>query len=246
MALKLPKAPYNTAKAIYAGRCMLRFVRSETFKGVVADTEGVFTLASQEDVIGHALEVGQTLRFIEGTAGVGLTAKEIYYVISVDDDDFKLSATYGGEAVAITTAYTDLTFACVHCLGLKEITPKGEIEMETYEEPDDEGVLRTVDQREKSNKESMEFEMPEALRSLELFDGKLFGMVDGTATLFAPDPQRQAANTIALVSEEDFACQLSSNGDAKLGGGFTHPALKLTSLKAGGIKYQTAAQIVAA
>ncbi len=240
MTLKLPKAPYNTAKAIYAGRSMLRFVRSATFHGVTASVEGVFSLAD------HGFAVGSALRFKSGTAGSGLTANEIYYVIAVPSDGtFKLSATYGGESVAIATAYTDIVFAKAHILGLKEITTKGEIENDTYEEPGEDGVLYTVDSRQKSAKESAEFESPETLRKLELFDGKLFGQISGTATLFTPDPQRQAANTVALVSEEDFPCTLSSNGDTKLGGGFSTAPLKLTSLKPGGITYQAAAQIVA-
>lgn len=241
MSVKLPKAPYNTAKAIYAGRTMLRFVRSATFNGVTADTEGVFTLAA------HGFEVGQTFRFKSGTDGAGLTADEIYYVTTVPSDDtFTLSATYGGDSVEITTAYTDMVFAKAHCLGLKEVTLKGDIQTDTYQEPDDEGVLRTVDQRNKSGDETMEFESPETLRKLELFDGKMFGLIKGTMTLFAPDPQRQAANTIALVSEEDFPCTLASNGDTKLGGGFSTAPLKLTSLKSGGITWQTTVQIVSA
>jgi|GEM_PF-2627907 len=241
MPLKLPKAPYNTAKAIYAGRSMLRFVRSETFDGVAASTEGLFTLAD------HGFSVGNTLRFKSGEAGAGLTADEIYYVTAAPTDStFTLSATYGGATVTIETAYTDIVFAKAHCIGLKEITPKGEIEEETVEEPDDEGINRTVDSRVKSIKESMEFELPESLRVLELFDGKMFGTIEGTCTLFVPDPQRQPSGTIALVSEEDFPCKLMSNGDAKLGQGFSKPGLKLTSLKSGGITYQTSAQIIAA
>jgi len=241
MTLKLPKAPYETAKAIYAGRSMLRFVRSKTFDGATASTEGVFTLAE------HGLAVGNTLRFKSGTDGSGLTADEIYYVTEVPTDStFKLSATHSGAAVTIDTAYTDVVFAKAHCFGLKKVTLKGDLQVDNYQEPDETGVLRTVDQREKSNEETSEFESPETLRKLELFDGKMFGQIEGTVTIFAPDPQRQKAGTIALVSEEDFPCTLASSGDTELGEGFSKAPLKLTSLKCGGIIWQTAVQILTA
>lgn len=235
MALKLPTAPYNTAKALYAGRSMLRFVRTATFTAAVSEA-GTFDLAD------HGFENGNTVRFVSGTAG--LTEKEIYYIVNAAEGTFQLSLTYGGEAVTATVGATNV-FQKAHCIGLKEVTIKNEPEYEEYEEPGSDGINYVVDSRVKVIKQSKEFTLPETLRLLELFDGQLSGMVEGTATMFIPDPQRDAPNTIALVTEEDYPAKLTVGGDIKTGGGFSAPTLTLKSMKAGAIKYIGNAQIVA-
>lgn len=61
----------------------------------------------------HGLAVGDMVRLVAAAGGVGLTVGDSYFVISdgLTANVFKLSATAGGAAVDITTAYTMVAFA---------------------------------------------------------------------------------------------------------------------------------------
>lgn len=61
----------------------------------------------------HGLAAGDEVRFLGAASGVGLTAPNIYYVIAsgLTATDFKVSATFGGAAVDVTTNYVTAVFS---------------------------------------------------------------------------------------------------------------------------------------
>ncbi|MFA5265607.1 MAG: hypothetical protein WC378_17445 [Opitutaceae bacterium] len=231
MSIKIPKHPYDATQALYAGRSVIQLVRAATFTTGAISTAGIVTMAD------HGLKVNAAVRFKSGTAGEGLTADTIYYVVASEAGTFTLSSTYGGAAVVPTTAYTDAVFAKVHIFGTKLVTPKAEQETTELQEPGDDGISHTVDSRVKSVKETYEFEVPETKRILEIFDKKLAGILDAYATLIVPDPQADEDGTVALASEE-FHCKVTKSGDQKWGDGeFDKATLVLTNLESSMVEW---------
>lgn len=65
---------------------------------------------NQIDDVGHSVTLGDRVSIIAGTMPTGLEADIMYYAISINANDFQLSLTSGGSAVAFTDAGATVTY----------------------------------------------------------------------------------------------------------------------------------------
>lgn len=117
-------------------------------------------------------------------------------------------------------------------------------EYKTIDRPDANGVVRPVRRVCIKGAEEFTYMLDEAKRLVDdLFSGSLSGLVTGTATIWEPDPA-DASGAVALKSQDDFACNITRDGDLNFGDGdFTKVAIKISSLVAGDVTFDADADI---
>jgi hypothetical protein len=238
--MPLPSAPFNAADSIINGLSVLQFKPANTSKTgtTIAITTGLST------AVGHGMKVNQQFILVSLTGGTGLTAGNSYWVLTAPTaDTFTFAATRGGTVVAPTVAATAFVVQPVHIFELAKITGKGTLEEKTLERPDAKGVMWPVRTWVSKAGEEWTTETEEVKRALLLFNGCLRGRVVGTATRWVPDID-DASGKCALVSESDFPCTMTSDGDINDGGGeASKMGLKFKSNKLGFTTYTSDATV---
>ena len=209
--MSLPTSPFNAAKSIAAGKSVIQLKLTPSLTGVtgVATTDLLTKTA-------HGLTAGRQLLYVSGTGFTGLTAGNIYYVLYVDANTFKLSATNGGAVFDFTVDGSAGVFQPVHVFEAMSLTSKIEQTLGDILVPDAAGVLRKARTWLKSQVEHFPFDTFEVKRLMDVFGGAMAGRAIGTATLWIPDPD-DASGMIALKSEVDFACTVTRSGDGSYG-----------------------------
>lgn len=234
--MALPSVPFNAANTIFAGLSILLLKLDAQLTGVTAATTVVTKTA-------HGLLVGDTVEYVSGTGFTGLTAGDLYHVLTVPSaDTFTIGSTADGSAIAVGTSSAGVFAPVFACAG-KKLDSALEQESKTLEVPDDEGVLREVRRVTVKQKESFTFGFTEVKRLLRIFSNGLAGRRSGTATIFLPDPD-DVAGKCALKSEKDFACVVEREGNLSFGTGeFPEATIRLDSQKRGVITWTADATV---
>lgn len=234
--MPLPSAPFDAAKSIFAGLSVIQLKLLPQLSGVTAATDTLTKVA-------HGLQVGQLVQFVSGTGFTGLVAGTNYFVVAAPSaDTFKLAATKAGAAIAVGTS-TDGVFAPVAVFEVEQLDDDPEQEEKELQRPDAAGVLRTVRTVQTKSVEKFTFGLSEVKRLLEIFGGALSGRVNGTATIWIPDPD-DASGKVSLKSEDDFACVITRDGKLTFGNSdFSKASIRLKSLKTGPIAWTADATV---
>lgn len=234
--MSLPSVPFDAAQTIFVGNSIILLKLASNITGVTAATTVVTKTA-------HGLAVGDTLEYVSGTGFTGLTAGDLYHVLTVPSaDTFTLGATATGSAIAVGTS-SDGIFSPVVATTGKKLDSSLEQEEKKLEVPDATGMLRPVRKVLIKQQESFTFSFAEVKRLLKIFNGALAGRRSGTATLFLPDPD-DASGKVALKSEKDFACTITREGNLSFGtGDFPEATIKLDSNKLGAITWTADATV---
>lgn len=120
-----------------------------------------------------------------------------------------------------------------------KLSHKDNREFKMIERPDANGVLRVVRKVCTKGAEVFTYQLDEAKRLVDdLFSGALSGIVTATATIWEPDPS-DASGTVALKSEDDFACDITRPDDLNFGEDFTKVGIAISSHKAGDVTFTT-------
>jgi len=110
-------------------------------------------------------------------------------------------------------------------------------EFKSLERPDIKGVVRKVRTVRTKGQEQWTFDLQEVKRLMSIFNGATIGLEVGTVTLFIPDVA-DPTGTVAMVSEADFACQVSRDGKVSHGDGkYSEATIKIESLKSGDVQW---------
>jgi hypothetical protein len=227
--MSLPTSPFNAAKSIAAGKSVIQLKLTPSLTGVTAATDTLTKTA-------HGLTAGRQLLYVSGTGFTGLIAGNIYYVLYVDANTFKVSATNGGGAISVGTSSAGV-FQPVHVLEAESLNSKMDQQLGNIMAPDATGVLRKVREWLKSQAESFPFDILEVKRLPDIFDGGLAGRKVGTATIWVPDPD-DASGVIALKSETDFPCTVIREGDLPFGKAeASKTSINISSNKAGVVQW---------
>lgn len=227
--MALPVDPFLVQNTVFSGNTLI-VLTLNSVSGYTASTDTITKTA-------HGLSVGSTLKYVSGTGFSGLTANTMYYVVAVPTaDTFKLSATSGGSAISVGTSSAGV-FKPVQIFGSKLLTSKLEQEEKKLERADSAGVLRAVRKVLVKQQESFTFEVQEVKRLLPIFGNGLAGRITATATLYCPDPD-DVSGKCALVSEADFSCTVTRDGDLAIGNSeFSTATFNLESNKLGVITW---------
>ena len=238
--MPLPSAPFNVSDSLVNGLSVLAFKPANTSKTgtAVAITTGLAT------VVGHGLKVGMQFIVTAITGGTGVTQGNYYWCLTAPTaDTFTFAATRGGATVIPSVAATAVTIQPVFVFECAKVADKGTLEEKTITRPDSKGV--NWDVRSWVSKAGEEFtsEMDDIKRFLLYFNGALRGRVVGTATRWRPDID-DVSGKCAMVSETDWPCTMSSDGDQNDGDSKqTTGTLKFKSNKLGFITYTADATV---
>ena len=212
-----------------AGKAVVQLKLQPSLTGVSAATD---TLTST----GHGLTAGRQLLYVSGTGFTGLSAGNIYYVLYIDANTFKLSATSGGGAITVGTSSAGV-FQPVHAFEAQLLTAKNEQEEKTIMAPDSTGILRKARTVLVKQAEDFPFDILEVKRLIDMFGGTLAGRKTGTCTIWIPDPD-DATGAVALKSETDFACTVTRSADVAFGGSdASKTTINIESNKAGMVSW---------
>lgn len=238
--MALPSAPFNTADSIINGLSIIAFKPANTaVTGIaVAITTGIATKTA------HGLKVGQQFIVTALTGGTGITINNYYWVVSAPTaDTFTFSDTRGGAPKIPTAAASAMTIQPVHVFEVASLTGKGTLEEKELMRPDSKGVMWPARTWVGKAGEEDSCEIDDVKRLLLLFNGAMRGRLSGTATKWIPDVD-DVTGKCALVSESDWPCTLTTDGDQKFGGGeATKAGLKFKSNKIGYITYTADATV---
>jgi len=238
--MPIPSAPFNTADSLVNGLSVLQFKPANTSKTgtAIAITTGVATATA------HGLKVGQQFVLTAVTGGTGLTANSYYWVITAPTaDTFTFSETRGGTLKAPSVAATAFTVQPVHVFEVAKLSGKGTAEEKTLERPNFQGISFKVRSWQAKGSEEWSAEIDDVKRLLLVLNNSLRGYLTGTATIWSPDIT-DISTKCALVSETDFACVLTVDGDINTGGGEnTKATLKFTSNKNGYVTWTSDATV---
>lgn len=238
--MPIPSAPFNTADSLVNGLSVLQFKPANSSKTgtAIAVTTGVAT------AVGHGLKVNQQFIFTALTGGTGVTTTTVYYVLTAPTaDTFTFSLTRGGALVAPSVAATALTLQPVHIFEVAKLSGKGTAEEKTIERPNFQGISFKVRSWQSKGSEEWTAEIDDVKRLLPMLGNALRGYLVGTATIWSPDIT-DISTKCALVSETDFACVMTVDGDINTGGGEnTKATLKFTSNKAGYVTWTADATV---
>lgn len=234
----LPAADFDVLKTLYAGRDIIVLnVHGQHTGATGTATTDVIALAD------HDFEDGQQVTYIGGTGFTGLTALRTYVVRdAVAGVSFKVAETVGGAAVDITADGSAGIFARAIVFAAEELDQGGNQDVARLKLPGTDGVIRTRRSAFKEDSEEFTYPTPEVRRLLEIFDGALKGRKVGYCILYAPDID-DAAGFCALVSER-FTCEVTREGNTKLGGGdFSKASLKILSTASAAVQWDENANI---
>jgi hypothetical protein len=135
--------------------------------------------------------------------------------------------------------------ATEHVFESKMLKHKLDQELKHIERPDAKGILRRVRTVIVKQFESWQFEIDEAKRVIDLFDGALAGRVDAKCTIWTPDPD-DATGKVALKSEEEFDVSFTREGDLDFGNSeFTKVTINIDSNEQHAIEFEVDADIPA-
>lgn len=227
--MPLPVADFDVLKTLYSGRQIIALGLWGQLTTVTSATTVVTKAA-------HGLALNQQLRYVSGTGFTGLTVGQFYFVVAaVAADTFSLSATKGGAAITLGTSSAGV-FERVEVFASEEITEGGDQTMEELKLPGTDHVVRPLRSVQKEKSENFTYPTPEPRRLLAIFDGAKSGRKIGTAEIWEPDIDDGV--TVCALKSEKFPCEVTRDGDSKVGGGtFTRANLKIKSTKSSAIQW---------
>lgn len=231
--MALPSSPFVKADALYVGKTIHVIKIDNTSLTSVTAAEATDIITK----VGHGLYEGQGIVFVSGTGFTGITAGTLYYARDVATDTFKVSATYGGDAVDITVDGSAGVFQPVHIVESAKIDNQQNQQTFQFRRNDSAGTSRIVDEYITQDDETYVIVLDMAKRLVRIFGGALGGSLSCTCTSYMSSP-RDATGYVALKSEVDWPATLTRNRSETLGGGQgTLPELRLRSNKEGYITW---------
>ena len=209
--MALPTAPFNAAKSIYAGKKVIQVVLATRATAAATATASGSTITAAA----HGFAVGKLVQFVSGTGFTGLTAGTNYYVVTADTGTFSLSATKGGTAITITADGSAGVFAPVEVFESNTLKEGGTESYEDFKRYGTDGVPRTKRKVISESVNKVSWEVDEAKRLLDIFDGRMSGLaVASGVTIWVRDPD-DASGKCALKSST-FAANITRDGEVTM------------------------------
>lgn len=229
--MAIPSAPFEAAKSLFAGLSVLKIAFDD-----VAQVTGITAATTVFTKTAHGFSVGQALEYVSGTGFTGLTAGQVFYVLTTPDaDTFTAGTTPTGGGLTPGTS-SDGIVQPITILESAELDDEPEQEEKSISRPDANGTLRDVRTVQTKQAESWKAKFDEAKRIVTIFGGATSGRRTGTVTIYTPDPDDDTGKC-AMVSEA-FSATFTRDGGMKFGGSdFTMPVIKLKSNKQGAVAW---------